>query len=230
MSSGRGDSSAVRTGTVGNCIFSCKSVPASEVSGDFPHCWETADNKVLFSFFDVSGHGISSAVIGNFLNSLIEHYIEQHSRVVVTELLAHLNERILVLKIDFYATVVVGLIDTERRRLRYSVAGHWPLPMLKTDGRVCRLRGEGTQPVGLMPGFEALEYSRSLPDDFRLLICSDGVQQHLGVDSLADGAKLLEDVLRCSDSAEDIYRRLGIDSVQQTRDDVTALVIERALY
>jgi serine phosphatase RsbU (regulator of sigma subunit) len=109
--------------------------------------------------------------------------------------------------------------------LRYSIAGHLPLPVLVTNEGATYLSGEGTA-VGIMEDAEYQEHQLDLPEQFMLALFTDGILEILPPDNLVDKEKYFLDVFsRSCDSPEQVVVRLGLDNVSSAPDDIAALFI-----
>jgi serine phosphatase RsbU (regulator of sigma subunit) len=127
--------------------------------------------------------------------------------------------------------MVVGVLDFRLHLLRYSIAGHLPLPLLLSGEGAVYLTGEGS-PVGLLPNAQFNEQQLNLPETFILSLFSDGILELLEEDDLIAKeqsllARLNGPVVRPSVLSD----RLGIKHVDQDAlpDDVAALFISRGL-
>ena len=66
----------------------------------------------------------------------------------------------------------MGVLDKRTNLLSYSVGGHFPLPILASDGRAEYLDGKGMA-VGLFPKPQFEVFQRTLPSKFKLIVFSD---------------------------------------------------------
>jgi sigma-B regulation protein RsbU (phosphoserine phosphatase) len=73
-----------------------------------------------------------------------------------------------------FVTLFVGILDTERRVLRYINAGHNPQFVLRASGGIERLSAAGL-PVGLYPGHGYAESELVLGDADLLFFYTDGM-------------------------------------------------------
>jgi sigma-B regulation protein RsbU (phosphoserine phosphatase) len=144
-------------------------------------------------------------------------------------MLQHANKELLDLGVDKFATMVVGLIDMRQNTLRYSVAGHLPLPVLVSSVGACYLQGEGAT-VGLMEDAVYEEHAIDLPDSFMLAVFSDGILEILPEMSLIEKERYFLEVFeQTTDSPEQLATHLGLDHVATAPDDIAALfVIKRS--
>lgn len=113
-----------------------------------------------------------------------------------------LNRELLDTGIGKHMTLFVGVIDHRERCLHYSLGAQLPRPLLVSDDRVEELPGDG-MPVGLFPEVDYPRLCHSLPPNFRLWLCSDGVLECLPGETLDMRLRELEQrVLNCTTLVE----------------------------
>ena len=214
-------------------VFSHTVIPSLYLSGDFTDYFTLGENHVIFFMADVSGHGSSSAFATVLLKNLFARKRSDFSRrnddtiMNPVAMLQHVNRELLDLKVDKFATMVVGLLDMEKNTLRYSIAGHLPLPVLVSDTGACYLEGEGST-VGMLEDAQYKECQVDLPDRFMLALFSDGILEILPPGNLIEKEKYFLDVFeRTVDSPEDLVVHLGLDRVETAPDDIAALFVSK---
>ena len=160
--------------------------PCGHIGGDLVGMFSPGENRVAFYSIDVSGHGITSAMmtarIGSYLsNTHLDHNIAVDRRVgrfyalyPPAAVARALNERLLAdVGIAEYFTMVYAIADLRRGAVRLVQAGH-PHPLLiRADGRT-EFIGQGGMPIGLIPGAQYEQYDVDLAPGDRLLLYSDG--------------------------------------------------------
>jgi phosphoserine phosphatase RsbU/P len=219
---------------LGEYVFSHSVIPSLYLSGDFTDYFLVGDNHAAFVIADVSGHGSSSAFVTVLLKNLFARkrsdYMHRGDSTILnpTEMLEQANRDLLELAIGKFATLIVGVIDLGLNSMRYSIAGHLPLPVLVANGGATYLQGEGTA-VGIMEDAEYAEYSLQLPDEFMLALFSDGILEILPPDNLIEKEKYFLNVFdEAADSPEQVVVQLGLDRVNAAPDDIAALFIGKA--
>lgn len=212
-------------------VFSHTVIPSLYLSGDFTDYFTVGESSVIFFMADVSGHGSSSAFATVLLKNLFARkrsdYSRHRSETILdpVAMLQHANKELLGLGVDKFATMVVGLLDMKHNTLRYSVAGHLPLPVLVSGGGARYLQGEGPT-VGLMEGAQYEEHVIDLPDSFMLALFSDGILEILPQMGLVEKEEYFLKVFEQSaDSPEQLAARLGLDHVETAPDDIAALFV-----
>jgi serine phosphatase RsbU (regulator of sigma subunit) len=214
-------------------VFSHTVMPSLYLSGDFTDYFTVGKSHVIFFMADVSGHGSSSAFATVLLKNLFARkrsdYMRRDDDAIMNPLvmLHHANKELLDLGLDKFATMVVGLLDMDANTLRYSIAGHLPLPVLVCDAGARYLEGEGST-VGMMEDVEYEEHLLQLPDSFTLGVFSDGILEILPPDNLIEKEKYFLNVFeQKADSPEQLVTYLGLDRVEPAPDDIAALFVTK---
>lgn len=213
--------------------FSHKVIPSLILSGDFTDYFTVGEHSVTFLMADVSGHGSSSAFATVMLKNLFARkrsdFLRRNDDSILSPLalLDRANEELMDLEVGKFATMVVGVLDTQANILRYSVAGHLPQPVLVADGAASYLRGSGPA-VGIMADAQYEEHVVELPDSFMLSLFSDGVLEILPQSDLIEKESYFLNVFQqAGPSPERVLERLGLDQVDAAPDDIAALFLSK---
>lgn len=208
--------------------------PALFLSGDFLDYFKISEHQIAFYLADISGHGSSSAFVTVLLKKLIDQLKRSYLRGLGTELinpervLAYINADLEASRLDKYLTVFYAVLNTQTLQLSYSVGGHLPMPLLLSQGQAQYLEGRG-MPVGLFAEANYSTYHCQLPDDFQLLLFSDGVLEMLEAQPLADKeAQLLTLVHACQGNLDCLAARLGLSNEAEVPDDIAMVAIARS--
>jgi len=164
--------------TVGDVRFVSKYLPALEIGGDFFEIAELDEDTVAVCIGDVSGHGISAALLTVQLNCAIRAAKYYNP----AQFLYHMNNEMVKVfegaDIGMYACVFAAVINTRRKRVYYANAGQvLPIRYCGATGQISELMSIGT-PIGLMPN-ESYDY-RTLayePGDI-ILFYTDGMSDN----------------------------------------------------
>lgn len=218
---------------VGDYMFSHTVIPSLYLSGDFTDYFTVDDHFVVFFIADVSGHGSSSAFATVLLKNLFARkrsdYLRRNVDTILQplEMLRLANRELHDLGVGKFATMVVGVIDRAANTLRYSVAGHLPLPVLVSADGARYLEGEGNA-VGMLEEAEYQEIRMALPDSFMLALFSDGILETLPPKNLVEKEEFFLDLFsHSSHSPDELVSRLGLDKVGTAPDDIAALFVSK---
>ena len=205
--------------------------PSHYLSGDFVDYFELNDHQLLFFIADVSGHGVSSAIITvlikNYLQTLKSSWDSKiHDQLSnPSQILTGLNQYLIEMGLDRHATMFVGVIDSAGAKLIYSCAAHFPTPILKRANDSEALPTDGL-PVGLLPEAVYQNREKSLSDVTGMFLCSDGLLEIMQEASLVQKeTRLLEMITESNNSLTEICAYLGMENVDDIPDDITLLSV-----
>jgi sigma-B regulation protein RsbU (phosphoserine phosphatase) len=177
--------------------------PARTVSGDYYDFLTLNSNKLILAVGDVSGKGISAALLMATIHSAVRAYSLEGmpsvrepvgagsgtgsslmaasglngAEVSAGAMLSLLNHQLYhSTPTEKYATLFLGVYDGHERKLTYSNGGHLPPIILGEDGSVRRLEQGGTV-VGLFDRRTYQEASVALRRGELFLAYSDGVTE-----------------------------------------------------
>lgn len=217
--------------TMQGLVFDHCVKPSLYLSGDFLDYFNLDETRTVFYFADVSGHGASSAFVTVLLKNLSMRLKRNFKRGSSDELscpasfLKRINKELNDSDIGKHITVFVGLLDRATSEISYSIAGHFPLPILKEAGAAEYLDGRGVA-LGLFPDPEFEVYSRKLSAGFSITVFSDGILEVIEGETLIDKEKLLLDVV-CNEQRgiESLLSSLGLDDIEELPDDIAVLTV-----
>jgi len=149
-----------------------RNLPCKDVGGDF-YDVVANENALTVVVTDVSGKGISAALLAQILQGMI--YAQILAGAPLDSIAAAAN-RFICQKIlgEKYATLVVAQL-THTGEVRLVNCGHVP-PLLISAGKVTRL-AEGNVPVGLLADATFKPLSLKLDRGQRMVIVTDGVTE-----------------------------------------------------
>jgi phosphoserine phosphatase RsbU/P len=177
--------------------------PARTVSGDYYDFLAVSSDKLILAAGDVSGKGISAALLMATIHSAVRAYAMVGMPVVREQvavgaaagasmmlargtegvevspaaLLALLNHQLYdSTPQEKYATLFLGIYDGASRNLSYSNGGHLPPIIISPDGSIRRLDQGGTV-VGLFDNLSFDEASVQLKAGDIFLAYSDGITE-----------------------------------------------------
>ena len=176
---------------------------SGHVGGDLVGFFEAGQKHVGLYALDVSGHGISSALmtarLAGYLSSAApDQNVALHKNITgefvpraPDEVVADLNNLVLdEMETEHYFTLLIAFVELETGHMILSQAGH-PHPAIQRVGGEIEMIGTGGFPVGLLSGVSFEKFELTLARRDRILILSDGVTECPG----PDGTMLDEDGL-----------------------------------
>ncbi|NCQ23393.1 MAG: fused response regulator/phosphatase [Rhodobacteraceae bacterium CG17_big_fil_post_rev_8_21_14_2_50_63_15] len=162
---------------------------SGHVGGDLVGMFPISETRIGLYSIDVSGHGISSALMTARLAGYLSAAVpEQNLSLRKTadggfevrppaEVLALLNRLIMSeMETEHYFTIVLANADLETGRIVIAQAGH-PHPALQRANGEVEFIGQGGLPVGLIDDARFDQFEVSMAPGDRLLIHSDGVTE-----------------------------------------------------
>jgi phosphoserine phosphatase RsbU/P len=212
--------------------FNHQLYPSLIMSGDFIDYFELVDGKIAFYIADVSGHGASSAFITVLLKSLSRRLLDEFGRYLSTaEILSWINAELMQWKLEQHVTMFFGIIDEENNFLEYSNAAHFPGTILCFD-QGAKFLEIGGQPLGLYSEPVYQVHHVDLPENYSIVMFSDGVFEILPQGTLEAKEEHLLSVVKCQQSGENLAGMvnglvddLGVLSASAIPDDIAVFTV-----
>lgn len=223
--------------------FRAEYLPAERLSGDFYNVIKLDEENIALYLGDVSGHGVSAAMLTIFANQNIVPLNQVDSLAPrinsPAEVLNTLYRRFNSTNFndDTYIIMLYGIFNTRTRLLTYASAGiNVPPYLLKGSGEVLQLNPQGFSICKLgeiiTPVFE--ERIMQLDPGDKLLLYSDGLIEARNIMNEFYGQERMEAFLRQSTSLDAAALKHAINhNLQQhighadrMMDDVTYLILE----
>ncbi|KAA2315430.1 fused response regulator/phosphatase [Pseudooceanicola sediminis] len=218
---------------------------AGRVGGDLVGYYPI--NARCFGCFaiDVSGHGITSALMTARLAGYLSSAVPEHNVAIqalgdgsyvprpLAEVARHLNDLVLSeVRTEHYFTMVLAHVSLIDGSVRLVQAGH-PHPVVQRANGTIEEIGQGGVPVGLLPDVTFEEVAVTLEPGDRLLIQSDGIVECpdasgalLGEKGLFEFLNDLRDVAGAP-LLEAILWKLGdYAGADEFPDDISAVLVE----
>lgn len=212
----------------GDLQFSAVCIPAQGISGDYYDILELSDGNLVFAIADISGKGISAAIVMANIQALLRILVERGDPL--SEVCTGLNFRLYqVTDPSRFATFFLARWHSAERRLEYVNAGH-QIPILLGSGTHRPLE-EGGPPVGL---FEETKYRGgevSLQPGDLMVLYSDGISEAMTSDGREFGEhRLLKLVELHRDAELDAIQKTVLSAVEgwagkDPADDITLLLV-----
>jgi len=149
---------------------------ARSVSGDYYDFIQLDDTRVAFALGDISGKGISAALLMASLQAALRSQLlaPGSEQMSVAELVARLNKHLVRnTGEDRFATFLLAVYDVSTRKLRYSNAGHLP-GFLLSEGKSQHL-DVGGMVLGIVEDYPYQEGVVDVPPDSVFITYSDGL-------------------------------------------------------
>ena len=147
-------------------------LPALDVGGDFYELTHLGDGRIGGAIGDVSGKGVSAALIMSRVSSDVGRAIRSGSGPA--KVLESVNTALADVESETFVTASCISLDSRSRSLTVANAGHIPLMVRRATGEVLDFgRASGT-PLGMMPCQYVDEQVALQPRDIVLLM-TDGL-------------------------------------------------------
>ena len=207
-------------------------LPCGAVGGDLYDVVQLSDDVLAFLIFDVTGFGISSALISAMAKVCFANHLRSgvSPRAVIERVNAEIIREV---SADFYLTAFLGYLDLHDNRLTYSNAGHaYPVVYRKASDSILSLKTQGTL-LGVFDNGFFEEQSVYLNPGDCLVLITDGIYRIFS-ENIQNGKKLFEEKVRevlGSASPKELiaFVREQYDILKAgkgTEDDITALTAE----
>jgi sigma-B regulation protein RsbU (phosphoserine phosphatase) len=230
--------------------------PARIVSGDYYDFLSYGPEQVMVAVGDISGKGISAALLMATIHSAVRAYEQEQLLSVSTAAAYGTTGRITAVESrvappspaqmlwllnrhlfqstqpEKYATLFLGFYDDQKHRLTYSNAGHLPPIVLAADGSVRRLCSGGTV-VGLFMDREYEEETVELYPGDIFIAFSDGITEPENEFGEFGEERLIETIAACRHQPLERISEHTISAVQdwigstEQPDDITLVLARR---
>ncbi len=168
-------------------------LPAFDVGGDFYSLKHLGDRRVSVAIGDVSGNGVSAALVMSRVASDIERALGAGD--APSTVLRAVNGSLSDAESETFVTASCIQLDTRSRRLTIANAGHLPLIVRRASGEVFTCGGASGMPLGMLPCDYDDEEVILEPRDI-LLLMTDGLLEALDHPSGGMGMQLLLGLVR----------------------------------
>ena len=214
-----------------NVDLAAMSLPCFEVGGDYYDFVELPDGSVVIVIADVSGKGVSAALIMSCMQAALRLAVPIESDLAM--LVARLNGLIFRSAGGRkYVTAFIGRYVPATGQLHYVNAGHNP-PLIAQNGSLTKLASTG-RPVGILPDTRYETASASLEPGGSLFLFTDGLNEAENGDEAQFGNERLEDLVRAAahlsagEMAAHVLRTVtSFEDGTAATDDKTIVVMRR---
>ncbi len=207
-------------------------LPGAHVSGDYYDAIELDGDRLAFLIADVSGEGVSAALLMANLQAAVRLTI--HSGRPLGDLLKQWNMLIHSnTTASRFITCLMGIISPSERQLELAVAGHHAPHLVTCQGESSQMVVEHNYPLGVLEEAEYTTQTFAIPKQpCTLVTYTDGVIEALNESSMQYGTERVDTLLQ--ESGEPDPQRL-VDLVSRDvkrhqgkmpqGDDITILAI-----
>ena len=162
-----------------------------DVGGDWYDCRPLADDRFVLAIGDVVGRGVGAAATMGQLRHAFAGLVANSAEL--SELVEGLDLVASELDGALLTTVAVATFDTDTREMQVITAGHLPVMVRRTDGRVDPVP-TGDLPLGLLPDEPRTVHSVPLVPGDVVVFYTDGLVERRGEhidESLGNLARLM---------------------------------------
>ena len=206
--------------------------PARIVGGDYFDVLRFSDTRMAVCIADVSGKGISAALLMSNLQAVVRAFAAEHVRP--RDLMSKVN-RLMCANImpGRFVTVFYALLDTAQEKITFCNAGHNPPLLVHEDNSWQRLNAGGS----IVAAFSDAHYEEqqiALQPGDRLVMFTDGVTEAANADQAEfSEERLIETLLACQSLSTWEFQSRLLDQISawtggEFQDDATVLVLSVA--
>ena len=206
-----------------------KLIPTKEMGGDFYDWRELEDGKYMFLIADVSGKGSPAAIFMAIARSIlwtVSNFFHDPKQICekTNEFLRKSN------RIDMFVTLLILVLDTKKKKLKYVSAGHNSGLLFRKNGEIIPLKTKGL-PLGVIEKSSYEQKEIEIDKNDLLCLYTDGITEAINANEEEFGEKRLEKQLlkhrtmNLHDLAEHIIEKTDKFSENKITDDRCLLMI-----
>ncbi|PJD98653.1 MAG: serine/threonine protein phosphatase, partial [Leptospira sp.] len=214
---------------VKNLNIAARYIPMSQVGGDFYDWIEIDEHRLLLILIDVSGHGVSSALISSMVKVQFTNFVKEYDSP--DEILYHINNSLSNLKMNSFVTANCTLFDTLNKKVFFASAGH-PHPLVTN---INSNKTEYIELKGMILGWKGNKkyplVERSIKPGERYFFYTDGVTEAKSKNSLFGEEKLFSLIqstksISIEDASKVILETLMLYNGNVAQDDLTFVIVD----
>jgi serine phosphatase RsbU (regulator of sigma subunit) len=203
-------------------------LPAFDVGGDFYELTYLGDGKIGGAIGDVSGKGVSAALIMSRVSSDVRRALRSGDGP--STVLKNVNASLADVESEIFVTASCIRLDARSRRLTVANAGHLPLIVRRAAGEVFTFGPPSGTPLGMMPCDYTDDEITLEPLDIVLLM-TDGLVEALDRPSDRMGMELLLGLIKYAPHDPKLVNARILEAVQKMHgtkslDDVTLVALQ----
>ena len=202
----------------------------SRVGGDYYDCYALDEHTLVFLVADVSGHGISAALVMSMFKVLLKAKSSSYRKP--SELIEKVNELFLEeVQGAHFVTFFYGMINIKERTLEYASAGHNPVYL--QQGQSLETLNSTGPVLGAFEGMTWKNKELKLEELSRLFLYTDGLIDARNSKGAMFGNEALEEILvtslelNCEELVKSVLGSLNHFTEDLAfEDDVTILTLD----
>ncbi|EMY69936.1 PP2C family protein-serine/threonine phosphatase [Leptospira vanthielii] len=219
-------------GEIPNVKIQSRFLPYDEIGGDLILYEKPTENCIDIFFGDISGHGISSALVSGIAAVSFKKYSKLESSPA--DILAAMHTELKTIIFKHHISACVLRIFPMERRVEFSFAGHPPVVFWKGDERVMKLVKDEMYPILLLDTWLGRTISKTFEPGDRLLLYSDGIYEleeegggYIGLDIFLQE---LTEMISASENTDTLIQKMIanclVDKDRIIHDDIAVLFME----
>lgn len=211
-----------------------RNLTAKSVGGDYFDFIQIDDSRWALCLGDISGKGLSASLLMSNLQAILRGQVLHLD--TPDDILNHANIQLFHnTSSGRFATLFLGILDTEKHLLHFANGGHDYPFLLRNGSKIKRLSLNGI-PLGIMEDSRYESGSIELQPGECLFVYSDGITESMNANEELFGEERLKELLisaasdiQDSDKLIDNVFQASIEycGKKQLSDDMTALVLIR---
>jgi len=214
---------------VEGCDIQATWQPASDVGGDYFDAIQLSPTQVAFCIADVSGKGLPAALLMSNTQATVRAFA--HTTNSPSDVCSQLNRVVSEnMNVGKFITMFYGVLDTTRRKLKYTNAGHIPPILVRKNGSIARPT-EGGVVLGVFADANYDETETSFEPGDRLILFTDGITEAMNESDEEFGLdRLIEQIVPnrhnpALDLQKSILQCVSAFTARGLQDDATLMIV-----
>jgi len=205
--------------------------PHYDVGGDYYDCIKLNKNEFGFCIADVSGKGISAAILMSNFQANLRALFNQN--ISLEKLVTELNERVMrSASGEKFITLFIGKYNIPQKKLEYINAGHNPPLLFEKKKKKLNLLHSGCVGMGMLDELPFIKKGELILDEPTKMLCyTDGLVELIDENGVELGTARLEKHIRNTGKIEENIQEIIVSQKILTGspaifDDISILGIE----